>query len=267
MYAKIYESMYDGSLRKDWKALVVFQQLLVLCDEEGYVDKTAEAISARTTIPLEFIEHGLLELGKPDPESRSNQEEGRRIILINPVRKWGWRIVNYTTYREIKTQDQLRGYWRGKKQEVRAIAKVSDRTTELKNKISELFNRSEADAWSYLELSMLAEVARRENSMMEFDEIIKLKAREPRYFTKSLAKLLEGWNSYLDRSRAPEMPAENKVPSHIQLRVVESQIECHKANPQSTSYDPKHPLPLREELKSLRSRQQGLQRQIAGMPA
>lgn len=119
MYAKIFESIYDGSLRKDWKALIVFQQLLVLCDDEGYVDKTPEAISARTTIPLEIISHGITELSSPDPDSRSQEFGGKRIVPINPERKWGWKIVNYREYREIRNKEDLRLYWKGQKRDQR----------------------------------------------------------------------------------------------------------------------------------------------------
>lgn len=119
MYAKIFESIYDGSLRRDWKALIVFQQLLVLCDEEGFVDKTPDAISSRTTIPLDIIQHGLRILSSPDADSRSLDEDGRRIVLTNPPRTWGWRIVNYREYRDIRNAEDLRLYWRGQKREQR----------------------------------------------------------------------------------------------------------------------------------------------------
>lgn len=110
-------------MRQDWRALVVFQQLLVLCDEEGYVDKTADAISARTTIPIEIIKHGIQKLSDPDPDSRSKEYDGRRIVLINPDRSWGWRIVNYVDYREIRNANELRLYWRGQKKEQRLCFK------------------------------------------------------------------------------------------------------------------------------------------------
>lgn len=208
MYAKIFDSIYDGSLRRDWKALVVFQQLLVLCDEEGYVDKTAEAISARTTIPIDLIEHGLKELSKPDADSRSSEEGGRRLVLINPARRWGWRIVNYTSYREIKNQDQLRLYWRGQKQTTRALEKSGERHSELKLKLSKLFNRKSGEVWSYMEDSLLGEIARREGCLSEFDELVRMKSRNPKYFPRSLSKLLGDWGRYLDHSRVPEQESD-----------------------------------------------------------
>lgn len=115
MYTKIFASIYDGSLRKNWRALVTFQQLLILSDKEGYVDMTPEAILDRTKIPEDIILPGIAELSAPDPRSRSKEEGGRRIVPIAPDRDWGWRIVNYGQYRNISTQDELRNYWRGAK--------------------------------------------------------------------------------------------------------------------------------------------------------
>lgn len=37
---------------------------------------------------------------QPDPRSRSQAEEGRKLVLIDPQRAWGWRVVNFTLYRE-----------------------------------------------------------------------------------------------------------------------------------------------------------------------
>ena len=59
MYGKIFESIYDGTLGDDWRALITFQQMIVLCDSDGVVDMTPAAISRRTNIPVEHIEAGI----------------------------------------------------------------------------------------------------------------------------------------------------------------------------------------------------------------
>ncbi len=88
MYGKIFESMYDGTLSADWKAMIVFQQFIVLADSEGIVDYTPPALSRRTGIPLEIIEHGIEKLQKPDPYSRSSEFNGKRIALLDDHRPW-----------------------------------------------------------------------------------------------------------------------------------------------------------------------------------
>jgi hypothetical protein len=46
-----------------------------------------------------MLEQGIRELMEPDPQSRSQDEEGRRLVLIDPARNWGWRVVNIQKYR------------------------------------------------------------------------------------------------------------------------------------------------------------------------
>jgi hypothetical protein len=108
VYGKIFSSMYDGTLRADWQALVTMQQLIVLCDAHGVVDMTPHAIHGRTGIPLDIIDHGLGVLASPDPHSRSSELEGRRIVLVDDARPWGWRIVNYLYYRNLASVDDKR---------------------------------------------------------------------------------------------------------------------------------------------------------------
>ena len=106
--------MYDGSLCGYWEAIVTFQQMIVLCDADGVVDMTPQALVARTSIPLEHIKRGIELLGQPDKHSRSSLEGGRRIIPIDPNRPWGWEIVNYEYYKTLankedkKEKDRLR---------------------------------------------------------------------------------------------------------------------------------------------------------------
>ena len=140
MYGKIFESIYDGSLAcGDWKALITFQQLIILADQDGVVDMTDIAIHRRTTIPLEIIQKGIEELLKPDPHSRSKDEDGRRLILLDSERDWGWVIVNYEHYRKLASaaerreqnrQSQQRS--RAKRQHVSASVSIGQQTSAQK---------------------------------------------------------------------------------------------------------------------------------------
>jgi hypothetical protein len=122
MFVKIFPQMYEGTLaaRGPWEALVTFQNLLVLADPVGIVDMTHEAISRRTTIPLEIIRTGIEALEQPDPDSRSPEEDGRRIVRLSDTRSWGWQIVNYLHYRAIRDEEDRRKYQREWAREARA---------------------------------------------------------------------------------------------------------------------------------------------------
>ena len=119
MYGKIHDTIYEGTLAEDWRALITFQQMLILCDADGNIDMTPRAISRRTGIPIDHIEAGIKVLEAPDPESRSSNEQGRRIIRLDDHRDWGWFIVNHAEYRAIKNAQDRREYKTRKQREYR----------------------------------------------------------------------------------------------------------------------------------------------------
>ncbi len=137
MYGKLFTAMYDGTLatRGPWQALVTFQQMVILADKHGTVDMTAEAISRRTTVPLEIIQTGIAALEQADPESRSPDLEGRRIAKISDNRNWGWQIVNYIHYRNMRSQEERREYMRKYQRERRAKQAAVNRSV---NNVSEV---------------------------------------------------------------------------------------------------------------------------------
>ncbi|KPK66561.1 MAG: hypothetical protein AMS21_02040 [Gemmatimonas sp. SG8_38_2] len=113
MYGKIFKSMFDGSLvASGWEAIITFMVLIVFADKDGEVDMTPQALSNRTTIPLEIIERGLAALMEPDPHSRSDENDGRRIELSAPPRPWGWRVINYEVYSKAINREALKAHWR-----------------------------------------------------------------------------------------------------------------------------------------------------------
>jgi hypothetical protein len=112
MFAKIFVQIFDGSLGDNPDLRHFFMDLLLLCNIDGFVEMTDTAISARTRLPLDRVRFWLSELEKPDPLSRSADENGRRIILMFPERGWGWKIVNYLKYRDIRDDETRREYQR-----------------------------------------------------------------------------------------------------------------------------------------------------------
>jgi hypothetical protein len=108
MFAKIFTQILDSSLADNYQTRHVFEDLLKLCDVNGVVDITLEAIARRTNAPLEIITQAIAELEKPDPRSRNPENDGRRIVRLDAHREWGWLIVNYDYYRKIASEEQRR---------------------------------------------------------------------------------------------------------------------------------------------------------------
>lgn len=109
MYAKVFGKIMDSSIAADWYLRHVFMDLLVLADRDGIVDMTVDAIRRRTNAPDEtMLLEALRRLEEPDEKSRSETDDGRRIELIDDHRDWGWKIINYSKYRNLKTTQEIR---------------------------------------------------------------------------------------------------------------------------------------------------------------
>lgn len=121
MYAKIFSIIMDSSIAEDYQCRHLFMDLLVLANQDGEVDMTAEAVSRRTNVPIEIVKQSIEKLMQPDPNSRNREQDGRRIVPLSEDRTWGWRIVSYAHYREIRDSEQLRQNNRVRKQRQRSF--------------------------------------------------------------------------------------------------------------------------------------------------
>lgn len=108
MYGKIFKSMFEGTMRGKPNVLLVWTNMLVNSDKDGYVDRTVRVISDETGLPINAVNEAIIELESPDSESRSQDLEGRRLERIDEHRNWGWRIVNYLKYASIKNEEERR---------------------------------------------------------------------------------------------------------------------------------------------------------------
>lgn len=112
MYAKLFSSLYQGTLRGRSNEILVFTNLLAHCDKEGYVDKHFRAIADETGVSVEEVKSAIATLEAPDDESRSPECEGRRIVRIDDHRVWGWQVVNFEKYRGVRDEEGRRETWR-----------------------------------------------------------------------------------------------------------------------------------------------------------
>ena len=102
MYVKLFTSIYQGTLRGNSHGLLVFTNLLAHCDPTGYADIHPKAIAEEVGLTVDEVQAALSVLEAPDADSRSPEENGRRIIRADGHRAWGWRVVNYGKYRAIR---------------------------------------------------------------------------------------------------------------------------------------------------------------------
>lgn len=99
-YTPVFDTVFAGTLCGKWPALPVWLTVLPMADKNGRIDMTPEAIAALTGWPIEMLMLGLEQLCKADPRSRSKDEDGARLKLLEEDRDWGWQVVNHMKYRE-----------------------------------------------------------------------------------------------------------------------------------------------------------------------
>lgn len=100
-YAPLFSSLTTGTLCGRWPDIGLWPIVLSLADRYGAVDVTPDYLSRVTGLQIEAVTACMERFCEPDQYSRSDAEEGRRLVLLDPDhRKWGWRVVNATLYRE-----------------------------------------------------------------------------------------------------------------------------------------------------------------------
>ena len=99
-YTPVFKSVFQGSLCGKYPDTAAWLMLLALADKNGEIDSTPQYISAITGMPVDILQECIERFMQPDPMSRTPDNDGRRLELIDPDRGWGWRLVNHGKYRE-----------------------------------------------------------------------------------------------------------------------------------------------------------------------
>jgi hypothetical protein len=113
MFGKVFASLWQGSMAG---AGPVNQLVFIYClsnsDRDGFVQLNPLLVAAALGTSENEVEKAIEFLKSPDPNSRNQKEEGRRITNEGP---YLYHVVNHDEYREIHDQEALRAYWRGLK--------------------------------------------------------------------------------------------------------------------------------------------------------
>lgn len=111
MYAKLFSRIAQSSLmEEDIETRYCFMMLMAIADSGGDVIGTDVALARTVNLPLDVFRRCIVALMAPDPDSNSQVHDGRRVVLSESGR--GYLIVNYCTYRAIKTADEKKAYMR-----------------------------------------------------------------------------------------------------------------------------------------------------------
>ncbi len=108
MYAKIFQQIFHSTIASDWQVRHVFEDFLKLADEDGIVDMPFDSVVRRINVPAEIVKRAIAILESPDPQSRTPDHEGRRLLRLYEDQEWGWIIANHTKYRVITNREELK---------------------------------------------------------------------------------------------------------------------------------------------------------------
>lgn len=124
-FAKIYgdrlarSSLLDTGVATRW----VFVFMLSQADSEGrFRCATVSALARTAAVTIEEARKAIEELSAPDPESTTKAHEGRRILPI----QGGWQLVNYTVYRDYRSDEQQKAAERKRRQREAAAARAAE---------------------------------------------------------------------------------------------------------------------------------------------
>lgn len=116
-YTKLFSTIVRSSVwLEDDQTLRVWVTMLALADRDGYVGASVGGLAHQARVPEEKTRAALAKFLAPDPDSRSQEHEGRRIEVADR----GWLILNHERFRDMRDEEAVRVYERDKKRRQRA---------------------------------------------------------------------------------------------------------------------------------------------------
>lgn len=122
MFVKVHEQIFNSSIMEEnLEVRYIWFCLLTLADREGFVDMTTAAIARRINIDEHSVINAIGKFLEPDSTSRTIACEGRRLEKIRD--SFGWKIVNYVHYRDLRSEENRREYMREYMRKFRGVNK------------------------------------------------------------------------------------------------------------------------------------------------
>ena len=116
MYGKHFSSMYTCSMFGAGTDVFAVWGYVIAHAVEGQVELNPKLLAAVLGSTEEEMREAIRYLLSPDNDSRSKQEEGRRLVKIG---EYAYSVPNHVSYRAIRCEDDRRAYNREKQREHR----------------------------------------------------------------------------------------------------------------------------------------------------
>jgi hypothetical protein len=204
-YAKVFRTMFTGSMYgAGLHVFATWAWVLTHKDEHGLVEVNTKLVAAELGAEVDQIEQAIAYLTAPDPESRSHEEDGCRMVRVS---QFGYRVVNHAKYRDHgKNRTE---YWRDYKANKRSESQKNDGCPQMSTNVhsgqsghstKSTHADADADADAKDKETTITTPARETFASPDSDVV-----------RKNAPKLLELWNSFAPkpvRSALEEMAIE-----------------------------------------------------------
>lgn len=108
-YTKLFSSITESTVwGEPYATRVIWVAMLAMADARGNVYGSLPGLARRANVTLEEVERALSSFLAPDPYSRTRDEDGRRIDMIDG----GWHLINHGKYGAVRNADERREYKR-----------------------------------------------------------------------------------------------------------------------------------------------------------
>lgn len=119
-YVKLHQELFESTIwQEDVVTRLAWITLLLMANKEGEVYASVPGVAARIGVTIKEAEQALEKFLSPDPYSRTQDDEGRRIEVIDG----GWSLLNYEKYRNKASLSDVREQARLRQQRFRDKAK------------------------------------------------------------------------------------------------------------------------------------------------
>jgi hypothetical protein len=104
-YTKLFNSIITSTIwSEDDKTRIVWITMLAIADKNGEVQGSIPGLARIAGVDLDDCRAAIRKFLSPDSDSRTKDDEGRRIEDIDG----GWSLLNHQKYREMASKDELR---------------------------------------------------------------------------------------------------------------------------------------------------------------
>lgn len=138
MFGKVFESMFTGSMVGAGPAVfAVWVYAIVHSKPPGEVELNSKLIAASLGCTEDEVDSAIEWLMKPDDSSRSDVDDGRRLVREGPFL---YRLPTWDHYQRVRDHEARKAQWRDQKRRQRSSMSAEDadisscRPTKNKNK-------------------------------------------------------------------------------------------------------------------------------------